>query len=276
MIKRIKKILGPVYDGLIQLYFLIVCNVNLLRFAFSGSCIPDHYDIPIVINNRNRFTFLKMQIDDLKKRGYNNITVLDNNSTYPPLLDYYKTNPCKIIYLKRNLGYDALEKIPLYNELRKNYFVYTDPDILPIEDCPDNFMELFLETLRKKPQVQKVGFSLKIDDLPDSYNKKTQVIEWEHKYYSKKIGEYFYEAPIDTTFALHRPYATISTKGRLKMYRAAFPYIAYHLPWYNDSENLSDEENYYLDHVEIGTHWSKGLQEKHNIVLISFFKNLFK
>ena len=47
--------------------------------------------------------------------------------------------------------------------------------------------------------------------------------------------------------------------------------MAYHMPWYNDSANLSEEEQYYLDNVEVGTWWSKGLKLKKN----SFLKWLF-
>ena len=129
-----------------------------------------------------------------------------------------------------------------------------------------------MNTLKKYPKVQKVGFSLKIDDLPDKYEYKKQVIAWEKKFYDNQIDNKLYLARIDTTFALHRPYASISTKGRYKMIRTSYPYTARHLPWYNDSANLSEEETFYINHVEIGTHWSKGLELKNE----SFIKKIFK
>jgi hypothetical protein len=257
------------YNLLAETFCSLIVFRNFLISLFAKKI--DYKEIPIIINNRNRLTFLIQIIESLKSRGYNNIIILDNNSTYPPLLDFYKTTDCNVVFLDKNLGYDALAKISLYKKIRKNYFVYTDPDILPIEECPDDFLKFFLETLKKYPTVQKVGFSLKIDDLPDKYESKLQVIAWEKKFYDNQINDKLYFARIDTTFALHRPYATISTKGRYKMIRTSYPYAARHLPWYNDSSNLSEEETFYINHVEIGTHWSKGLELENQ----SFLKRIF-
>ena len=81
--------------------------------------IQDYKEIPIIINNRNRYTFLKQLIDTLRKDGYSNIIVLDNDSTYPPLLDYYNSCPAKVIFLKENLGFMALSKIDLYKKVKE-------------------------------------------------------------------------------------------------------------------------------------------------------------
>lgn len=232
---------------------------SLLIHFYSIFIRVDTKNIPIVINNRNRLDFLQQLISALNSRGYHNIIIIDNKSSYQPLLDYYKTLSYDIIMLDENLGYKSLEQLPLYSKIRKNFYVYTDSDILPLQACPENFMDYFLKVLRKNVMVTKVGFSLKIDDLPDYYNKKKEVIDWESQFYEKEsYGDYL--APIDTTFALHKPFALISTRGFFKMVRTRFPYQAYHMPWYNDSKNLTEEEKYYLNHVEIGTHWSKGLE----------------
>lgn len=219
---------------------------------------PKYKEIPIIINNRNRYTFLKEQIHWLQARGYKNIIVLDNASTYPPLLEYYASLDCKIIFLEENLGYKALELSDLYKTIRKNYFVYTDPDVIPIDDCPDNFMETFFSLLQQYPLVQKVGFSLSIDDLPDEYEKKGEVIAWEQKHWEHKLDDISYLASIDTTFALHRPYARISKPACFKMIRTAYPYTAHHLPWYFSVNDPSEEEQYYKDHATIGGHWTNG------------------
>ena len=236
-------------------------------FSFFFVKPPVIENIPIIINNRNRLTYMIKLINRLKEMNYNNIIILDNASTYPPLLEFYKKTDCEVIFLGENLGYNSLEKIPLYLKLRKNYFVYTDPDVIPIENCPKDFMKLFYQKLKKYPLLQKVGFSLKIDDLPGHYGQKDDVLKWEGQFYNSKIDDVLFNARIDTTFALHRPYARISTKGRYKMARTAYPYQARHLPWYIDTTNISEEEKYYIDHVEIGTHWSKGLSFKKGKIL---------
>lgn len=221
--------------------------------------VDDYHSIPIVINNRNRHTTLKQLIDSLEQSGYRNIYILDNQSTWPPLLEYYQSIPYQVIFLEGNFGYNAFEKIPLYKQLRKGYFVYTDSDVVPSENCPVDFMQYFLSILQQHEEVQKVGFSLKIDDLPAHFADRDKILEIERPYFSKPLGEGLFEAPIDTTFALHRPYALISTVGGYKMIRTGAPYEARHLPWYNNSKQLTAEEQYYIDQVEIGTQWSKGL-----------------
>lgn len=221
--------------------------------------VEDYHSIPIVINNRNRLTFLRQLIEALEKRGYTNLIILDNNSTWPPLLQYYKTLSYRVELLNQNLGYNALEQLPLYKQIRKGYFVYTDSDVVPSENCPEDFMLHFLNILQQNENVQKVGFSLKIDDLPDYFADRGKIIEWEKQYFTRPAGEGVYEAMIDTTFALHRPYALISTVGGYRMLRTAAPLEAKHMPWYNNSSELSEEELHYVDNVEIGTHWSKGL-----------------
>jgi len=99
---------------------------------------------------------------------------------------------------------------------------------------------------------------LKIDDLPDCYAMKKEVILWEQQFFQRKRDEFLYFAPIDTTFALYRPYG----KRRhaffnVEMYRTAFPYMARHLPWYIDSENPDEENLYYITLNHIKTSWSK-------------------
>lgn len=243
-----------IYNWVANIYYDILVLRNYLMTLVASKI--DYKDIPIVINNRNRLTFLSQLVDSLQNRGYRNIYILDNNSTYEPLLKYYSETGCKVVYLGQNLGFDALDKIKLYKEIRKNYFVYTDPDVVPVDDCPEDFLYHFMKILRKYPKIQKVGFSLKIDDLPDCFDKKESVIGWEKQFFEKEIEKDCFLASIDTTFALHRPYATLSTKGRFKSVRTGYPYTAKHMPWYNDSSNLTEEELFYIKNVEIGTHWS--------------------
>ena len=49
-----------------------------LTFFFEKK-IKDPFNIPIIINNYNRFTTLKKLVEDLQKRGYKKIIILDNN-----------------------------------------------------------------------------------------------------------------------------------------------------------------------------------------------------
>lgn len=221
---------------------------------------PDLKKIPIIINNYNRLSHLKKLIEGLKSKGYHNIHVLDNLSTYPPLLEYYKENPdnLKLHLFKKNYGYKSLWKSGLWYKFMFNYFCYTDSDLEIMDECPDNFLTYFHNLLIKYPSTHKVGFSLNITDLPDHYSKKEEVIKWEEKFNLTEKENNVFIAPIDTTFALYRPFSRRGQRdGSQEMLRTGFPYQCRHLPWYNDCKNLSEEELYYINSVKKPTHWSK-------------------
>jgi hypothetical protein len=211
--------------------------------------------IPIIINNRNRLTYLKQLVDWLQNAGYTNIYILDNNSNYGPLLEYYQSTQVNVIRLESNYGHLSLWKSGIYKKFYSSYYVYTDPDVLPIETCPPNFMQHFLQLLKKYPGIEKVGFGLKIDDLPSHYQKKEKVIEWESKFWLNEVEKEVYNAPIDTTFALYKPF----TRGDVwvqNALRTGGNYVCRHLPWYEDSANLPHESIFYQNNMKQGaSHW---------------------
>jgi hypothetical protein len=225
-----------------------------LRKNFGNG--KDIKQIPIIINNRNRLTYLLQLITWLEKNGYTNIYIIDNASTYPPLLDYYASTKHKIFRLKENIGHHSLWESGIIKQFETDYYVFTDPDIVPIEDCPGDAIEVFMNILKKYPRIEKAGFGLKIDDLPDHYADKQKVIDWEKKFWVKQVEKDLYDAQIDTTFALYRPY----TDGHIWVqlsYRTAGKYMAYHLPWYEDSAKPTEEDTYYKNHTREGiSHWT--------------------
>ena len=108
---------------------------------FSGIRHIPYKEVPIVINNFNRLTSLKKLIGGLESRGYRNIHIIDNASSYPPLLEYYSTCPYPVYMLHKNVGHLAVWETGLYKMFTDSYFAYTDSDLEIFEGCPDNFME---------------------------------------------------------------------------------------------------------------------------------------
>lgn len=211
--------------------------------------------IPIIINNFNRLHYLKLLLESLESFNFKNIIILDNHSTYPPLLEYYQTCPYKVHRLQENLGFLALWKSNLYDEFySKSYYILTDPDVIPDSNCPKEFIQHFYNLLQEHPELDKVGFSLRIDNLPDCYDRKKQVIEVEEPYWKEKVDNKYYKAPIDTTFALYRP----GVKGGfwLNAGRTLPPFSALHLPWYEDSNNIDEETAYYRNQAVYSKNWS--------------------
>jgi hypothetical protein len=221
------------------------------------STSKDIYAVPIIINNRNRLTYLKQVIEWYQKAGYRNIYVLDNQSNYEPLLNYYKEQKVKVIHLNDNYGHLAFWTSGTYKQFYTDYYVYTDPDVVPVEQCPPDFMNYFMGLLKKYSNIEKVGFGLKIDDLPEHYNKKQDVIAWEKKFWEKQVEPNVYDAALDTTFALYKPY----TRGDLwvqNALRTGGNYVARHLPWYEDSAHVNAENKFYSDNAKPGaSHWIK-------------------
>jgi hypothetical protein len=243
-------------------YYRTLASFNYLIELIRPSQITDYRKIPIIINNFNRLDSMRQLIESLEKRGYANIFIIDNLSTYPPLLEYYNTCKYTVFRLDSNIGMNALWGSGLIKKFRDDYFVYTDSDMVPVEECPDDFLDFFLQTLKKHRLAQKVGFSLKIDDLPDCYAMKDTVISEEQKYFRYQHDELLYWAPIATTFALYRPRAKrIHGNYYIEMYRTGYPYMAVHLPWYMDSKNPDEESIYYMNQKLVATWYSKKYKE---------------
>lgn len=217
--------------------------------------VHDYRKIPVIINNFNRLSYLKQLLAWLEKAGMQNIYIIDNASTYPPLLEFYKNMPYTLFQLDDNVGHLALWKTHIFKWFENDYYVYTDPDVVPIEECPLAAVKYFKEVLGRYSQISKVGFGLKIDDLPDHYMHKDKVIQWEQAYWQEKAESGIYKAKIDTTFALYRTGA----KGgwRSPALRTGYPYLARHLPWYIDSRQPDEEEQYFIAHSHGSSSWYK-------------------
>jgi hypothetical protein len=230
-----------------QLRWFKVFYWALLNLAYRLNFLSV-YRIPVIINNFNRLTYPQQLIAFLEQCGFVNIVILDNDSKYQPLLDYYKNCRHNVVKLGKNYGHLALWKSALYKRYRWNYFIYTDPDVLPVERCPLNFIEYFKSVLDKTNALDKVGFGIKIDDLPDWFRLKAKTIDHEKKFWTTEVEPGVYEAQIDTTFALYKPFTGLKfgEVHTLAAYRFGAPYMVRHLPWYTDSANLSEEEQYYL------------------------------
>lgn len=208
---------------------------------------------PIIINNFNRLEWLQQQIEWLLSIGQKNIHVIDNASTYSPLLKYYKKMPATVYMLDRNIGHEALWRTHVFQRLGRYYYVYTDPDVLPTEETPDDFMYYFMDVLKRYPQMDKVGFGLKFDDLPDYYPRKKEVIAWEQGLLKKELEPGLFHSKIDTTFALYRP--DIAFQNWETTIRCGEPYVLRHKPWYEDFEKLSAESRYYLQRTSNSSSW---------------------
>ncbi len=203
-------------------------------------------NIPVFIICRDRVEPLKKLVKWFEEEGLKNIYFIDNASTYPKLLEYFDKTPYEVISLNENIGHTSPWVSGATKIFAKNQpFIVTDPDIIPTSNSL-GAVRHFCNLLTKYPERTKVGFGLKIDDLPDTYELKDYVIEWENQFWVSSVENEVFDAEIDTTFAVYRqntPYTLgpgLRTGGKL---------VARHEPWYINSEKLSVEVMYYRSHA---------------------------
>jgi len=201
--------------------------------------------IPVFVTVRDRVTCLKVLIDRLETLDdVGPIVLLDNASTYAPLLEYLAETPHEVVTLP-NLGNRALWIADVHPELRRGRFVLTDPDVIP--DCPDDALAVLGRVLDRHPELVKVGLGLRIDDLPSEAE---AVRAWESQFWLNALEPGVYDAGVDTTFALYRPDGGSAITPAA---RTGPPYVARHLPWYQ----TDPEETYYRAHATPGiSHWT--------------------
>ena len=208
------------------------------------------WDIPIFINSFNRLGCLKKIVNWLLDAGYRCIYILDNDSSYEPLLQYYealktKGGCVKVIMLEKNMGHTALWDSGILEKLNiDSPYVYTDSDVVPSEECPKDVLLHLLNVLEKYSFLKKVGLGLVTNDI--TFFDKEKIRAQEKNFYRHKMEDGVYFGAVDTTFALYRNYRHYNIYVSA---RTTGKYMARHLPWYYDYNNLPDDEQYYVEYA---------------------------
>jgi hypothetical protein len=212
--------------------------------------------IPVIINVRDRLEPLKALVAWIESTGRCEIWMCDNDSTFPPMVEWLDASPHHVVRLGANLGHRAPWLSGLVTELGLDrHFVVTDPDVVPSEETPDDALDVFRGVLDSDPALDKVGFSLRLDDLPPHYAHRDDVVLWESQFWQRRHASGHYVAEIDTTFAMYRPGEHHQNNRAV---RTAPPYTARHMPWYQDSANPTDEHRYYVEHADsLIINWDK-------------------
>lgn len=191
-----------------------------------------------------------------------NIIIIDNESTYPPLLEWYEriSNSPKYwgrveIMHHKNEGHLALWATGLYKQLDE-YFIYTDSDIILPDSFPIDWKEIMFNTFIKYPDYKKVALAIHTDDLPEHYRFKNQVIRNEGRWWLEEIEKDLYVADTDTTFAMMKNFGD----NCYRSLRIARPDMTCrHYGWYLCLDDLDEEEKYYLNNLgeRVTTQYSK-------------------
>lgn len=219
--------------------------------------------IPVFVNVFNRLTTTRTLCSHLADMPDVRVVIVDNNSDWIPLLDWYETDcPHEVIRLDENIGHHAPWKCGAVDQYAdKQFYCVTDCD-LDLAGVPPDLMEVLRSPL-SAGIAEKSGISLRIDDLPEWQN---SVAAWERRFWNKPTPDKrYYWAIIDTTLCMYRsdlPHRLAMSIGGIKTVRSAMPYTARHMPWYLDCENLDEENLNYFRTANISNSWKpegKGL-----------------
>lgn len=217
--------------------------------------------IPIYIIARDQITPLKAMCEWFSNiRGVEPI-IVDNASTYGPLLDWYRDCPFKVIQLDANYGHHSPWErgAVMWASSHRAYFgsdfyCVTDPD-LDFTGCPWDLIDECIDGFHAVPAAIKVGIGLRIDDIPE--HSRVRVQRHEGDYWKRPVNDRYFEAQVDTTFAVYRastPHQTAMAMGT-RMLRTRPPYTARHLPWYWTKDSLTEEQRYYFEHANSSNSW---------------------
>lgn len=210
------------------------------------------FDPAVFIVCRDRVRDLRALVAWLEAAGHRNLTLIDCASTWPPLLEYLADSPHRVVRAP-NLGKLAPWRLGLVPH--DDWYVVTDPDVVPTAGCPTNLLRRLRSLLLRHEQFPKAGPGLLLEDVPPTMTS----LAWERSLMSadREIEPGVFASPIDTTLALYRPGSGFDYHAL----RTGPPYLARHGPWYVTDPD--DEDRYYLTHAQAGPHassWAPGHQ----------------
>jgi hypothetical protein len=246
-----------------------------------------HPRVTAIIITRDRVSYAQQCLRALMgSTGIGDVHLVDHGSTYGPMLDWlgraagladwHDGGPLQsrvhVHWMPNQHPRDLWAPGNVLEKIIKpgQRFLVTDHDVVAPADV--DWLDTLHALLDERPDVIKAGLQLAIDDLP-VHPRTLDVLQWEASYRppraSWKIPDTFgspgwAEADVDTTIALYRnlePFAlgpALRTIGRGVQAR--------HLSWYEDPDDLNDEQRWYAERAVHG-HWrrSDGFLDNHGL-----------
>jgi hypothetical protein len=239
--------------------------------------------LPVFINSRDRLACLQKLLAWLERVPYVKPIILDNQSSFPPLLEFYQTLKHDVLFLGENLGKFALyerhwhsRELQLPWQYDGDYYVYTDSDVVPDDECPLDLFSMLKKIFVVKPDLYKIGPGIRIDDVP-AWTPVPGMIEQEKLYWwttesaAVEGSPQLFRATIDTTMALYDKHRWQGGENRdwpaphhgfaqSPAIRLGKPYVIRHLPYYLDPTQMTEEDKFYAVHATnfssmYSSHW---------------------
>ncbi len=179
-----------------------------------------------------------------KIKTYSNlaeIIIIDNDSSYEPLLDWYSTIDHKIIRIP-NIGHVAPWIPEINDHIKTEFYVVSDPD-LDLDNTPEDTLVFLAGCLSNHRHLQKIGLGLDIKSVPKEAPLYHHVNTHEKFFWDLPLVHgVLRQAPVDTTFAIYSK--KIMNEYKIVGARTDYPYVAKHIPW--NVVDRTEEFNYYI------------------------------
>lgn len=217
--------------------------------------------IPCYLTIFEQVTWPRRMAQECERLGLE-VILLDNGSTYPPCVDWLNNCPYKVIRMEYNAGCYGFFNSGMHKDQTGPY-VLSDSD-LDLSGVPNDAVARMAIAQALNPKVDKVGLSLEIDDVPESYPFYETVLKYEQPYWQSPLPGGCWYAGVGATFALYLPQR--SDYGQKDVFynaaRLDRPYTAKHLPWYLDLDNLDEENLYYYSRCDNVAHYSSKVRQR--------------
>jgi len=195
-----------------------------------------------------------------KYKNVGEIIIIDNGSTYEPLLRWYETTDCTVLR-NDNIGHRAPWLTGVTKALNTDFYVVTDPD-LDLSQTPDDTL-LYLREKLLDSGLRKLGLMLDLEAVRPGmyYYDYLQWYEAGRRKMSPVINDLMIKLPVDTTFAM---YPKCEMNYFVGGGSTMPPYQAGHIPWLYTPETMKAdaEYQYYLQHANGSASITSFLKDK--------------
>lgn len=209
---------------------------------------------------RDRVSYGRLCVEALMAAGLE-VVIVDHGSTWPDAVNWIRDLRKNGIQVADDGGghpRDLWTRSWFRQACAQERYIVTDPDVIPSGDCPADWVSHLSNVLDKYSFFHKAGLGLRLDRIPQHYAWRERVDGWEQQFWQNQLEPGVYNANIDTTLALHVPLMEQGAHSFTAL-RTGFPYVADHLAWYENLDQLTPEQRYYHEHAEpMISHWTVG------------------
>ena len=202
---------------------------------------------------RDRASYGRLCVDALQAAGLE-VVIADHGSTYPEAVSWLAALEGDGVTVARCGGghpRDLWGRDWFRDMCGGDRYVVTDPDVVPSGCCPPDWLEHLGAILDADPGCRKAGLGLRLDNIPAGYQRRVQVLEWEAQFWGRPAPMGAFRAQVDTTLALHVPLHALPSHS-YDAIRSGPPYLADHLAWHEDLDDLPPDLAWYHEHAEPG------------------------